>query len=372
MSKPLRVVHITSAHKDGDVRIFHKECVSLAAAGFDVFLVVPNAKSRLEKGVNIVSFEDSGSSRFRRAIRTVNRVYETAIELDGDIYHLHDPELLRIAKRFKEAGKKVIYDAHEDLPRQIMSKPYIPVFLRKTISWFTEINENRIAKKLDGVITATPFIRDRFLNINSTTEDINNFPLISEVEIQSHLNSKREKAICYIGAISDIRGISELIHACGIAKIKLYLAGEMEPGLLSKYSQMEAWKFVEYLGHVDRDKSLQLKKNCFAGVVPFLAVPNHVNAQPNKLFEYMGSGLPVICSDFPLWKLIIEVNECGVCVDCSNPEILAQAIIDLSENTIAIDKMGTNGIRQVTQKYNWEIEKQKLIEFYQKLAANGK
>src|SRR5688500_19001521 len=87
MSKPVKVVHITSAHADGDVRIFHKECVSLSAAGFETFLLIPNAESRIENGVKIVSFDFKVKSRLKRMIFLVREIYRRALELDADIYH---------------------------------------------------------------------------------------------------------------------------------------------------------------------------------------------------------------------------------------------------------------------------------------------
>ena len=164
--KKNKVCHITSAHPDGDVRIFHKECVSLAAEGYDVSLVIPNTESRIESGVNIVSFVYKPSSRLSRFTKSVNLAYKKALELDADIYHLHDPELLRIAAKLKNKGKKVIYDAHEDLPRQILSKKYLKPIVRKLISSRIEKYENKVVKKLDAIVTATPYIRDRFLKVN--------------------------------------------------------------------------------------------------------------------------------------------------------------------------------------------------------------
>ena len=98
--------------------------------------------------------------------KTVNQVLEHALKLNADIYHIHDPELLKIVKPLKRKGKKVVYDVHEDLPRQILSKHWIPGILRKLISITTEVYENRISKKCDYIITATPFIKNRFLTLS--------------------------------------------------------------------------------------------------------------------------------------------------------------------------------------------------------------
>jgi hypothetical protein len=189
MVKKIKVCHITSVHPDGDVRIFHKECISLAEEGFEVSLVVPNTTSRMENGISICSFSYKPSSRISRFTKSVNLAFKKAIEQDADIYHLHDPELLRIALKLKKRGKKVIFDAHEDLPQQILSKKYIKKFLRKPLSNFIGKYERKITSKLDAVITATPFIRDKFLKYNSNSIDINNFPLSKEILITEKIKT---------------------------------------------------------------------------------------------------------------------------------------------------------------------------------------
>lgn len=369
MSKPIKIAHLSSAHKDGDVRIFHKECVSLAEAGYDVSMVISNTASRVERGVNIVSVENTSSSRFFRAWRTVNQVYRLAIKLDATIYHLHDPELLRIALKLKRRGKIVIYDAHEDLPRQLLAKNYIPKFWRKTLSYFVERYENGKARKLNGIITATPFIRDRFLKINPNTVDINNFPLLEEIDFTDTSSDVKAGSVCYVGLINEVRGIGELILAAGISKIKVDLAGELNDSLKLKFQKLYGWENINQLGLISRADSLSLKKKSIAGMVPFLYAENHINAQPNKIFEYMASGLPVICSNFDLWKQIVEANECGICVDPSDPRQIADAMTKISGDPDLAKRLGQNGIRLVKEKYNWEVERKKLMEFYNKIVS---
>lgn len=360
----MKIVHLTSAHQDGDVRIFHKECVSLAEAGHDVSLIIPNTESRTEKGVNVISFELVHKRRIKRMWTTVNRVYKEALKLDADVYHFHDPELMRIARKLKRKGKKVIYDVHEDLPRTILHKQYINKVVRKIVSRKIERYENKTARMMDAVITATPSINDRFLAVNSNAHNVNNFPLSSEFDTSGEVSPERENAVCYIGGIGIIRGVREMVEAAGLSDVELRIAGSWPSGLKESLSQLNAWKNVKEMGFISRDEAGNLKKQCLAGLLIFHPLPNHVNAQPNKMFEYMSSGLPVIASDFQLWKEIIEDNECGICVDGSKPEAIAKAISYLKENPQEIKRMGENGKRMVKEKYNWDIEKQKLVQVY--------
>ena len=367
MSKKLKIALITSAHQDRDVRIFQKEAVSLAEAGFDVTHLVPNSESRVELGVTVISFDFPVRSRFKRMFFLVREVYKQALKIDADIYHLHDPELLRIALKLKKKGKKVIYDAHEDVPRDIMTKEYIPKSLRKLVSKRFEKFENKIAKRLDGIITATPFIRDRFLKINQNTIDINNYPLQSEIDLGADSSNIRENFVCYIGVLNKIRGINEMVLAAGIAETPLKLAGEFRDGSRAALQNLPAWKYCEELGLINRKKALEIKQRALAGLVIFYPVANHVDAQPNKIFEYMAAGLPVIGSNFPLWKKIIEEGKCGLCVDPLSPQQIADAIKFLAANPGQAITMGENGQRLVKEVYNWDIEKKKLITFYNTL-----
>jgi glycosyltransferase involved in cell wall biosynthesis len=362
----MKVCHVTSVHAVTDVRIFHKECHSLATAGHETFLVALNTPSRLEKGVNIIGVQSDYKNRLERMTKTVDAVLKKAISLDADVYHLHDAELLKTVKTFKKLGKKVIYDAHEDLPRQIIGKHWIPKSLQHILSYTLEKYENSVAKKCDAVICATPFITERFIKINPNTHNINNFPLSSEIEF-TEPNFSTNK-ICYIGGISQIRGIGELITAVALTDSELMLAGSFSPkSFRDKVSTLSGWKKTKELGFINRSESLKLKQNSFAGLVTFLPELNHINAQPNKMFEYMASGLPIITSNFPLWKDIVENNNCGICVNPQDSSEIAAAITKLDQNRKLAFEMGENGKKAVLEKYNWKNEEKKLLELYANL-----
>ena len=366
-SKRKRIIHMSSVHRDRDVRIFLKECRSLAKLfpDFEVHLVLAGVEDRCEENVHIHSVPKETGSRLKRMWTTVNHIYRKAKELDGDIYHLHDPELMRIALKLKRKGKIVIYDAHEDLPRQIMGKSYVP--MKKIVAFVMERVENVICARLSGIITATPHIARRFEKINTHTIDINNFPLENEIEILGESTLKKENMVCFIGGISPIRGSKELVDAMSLTNSKLALAGEIPSDFKAQLSESEGWKNVEELGFIDREKSMRIKQKSIAGMVTFLPYPNHINAQPNKIFEYMAAGLPVIGSNFPMWRELLVDNHCGMCVDPTNPKEIAEAINFLINNPNEAEKMGSNGKKLVSQTYNWNAEEVKLYRFYQSL-----
>lgn len=367
-NQKIRICHFTSAHPSDDVRIFHKECVTLAEAGFQVYLVVANGKEEVVKGVHIVNASVPASGRFSRILNTSRAVYRKALSLDADIYHFHDPELLPYALKLKRRGKKVIYDAHEDVPKQIMGKFWINKYLRKTVSVSFRAFENYIVKRLDHVLTATPFIRDRFLQVNPKTTDINNFPLLSELQEETSWKDKADE-ICYIGGLSQIRGIGELVDAMEqLPDIRLNLAGSFSQASFETFVRSKAgWKQVKAFGFVSRAETAGIMANSRIGMVTFLPLPNHVDAQPNKMFEYMSAGIPVIGSDFPLWRDILVKNDCGICINPEDPAAIAEAVRSLLSDDAKAFRMGQNGRKAVLEKYNWTAEGQKLIKIYQEI-----
>jgi hypothetical protein len=152
----MKVAHLTSAHPRHDIRIFVKECATLAAAGHEVTLIVADGLG--EEIRNGVRFHDVGpktGGRFARMTGTTSRVYQAALALRPDIVHFHDPELIPAAVRLKQAGIKVIYDVHEDMPRQILAKHWIPGAIRPLVSGSFETVEDWAAKRFDAVVTST-------------------------------------------------------------------------------------------------------------------------------------------------------------------------------------------------------------------------
>ena len=336
--------------------------------GCEVSLIVADSLGdEFKEGVNIHDVGENNSGRLSRFTKTTRRVYKKAINIDADIYHFHDPELMPSAYFLKLRGKKVIYDAHEDLPRQLLSKPYLGEFSKKLLSFLIEKVEFFFASKFTAIVTATPYIRDRFLKINSNTLDVNNFPLLGELFDSSSTVVKKNQ-VCYIGGITEIRGIENLINACDKINGTLVLAGKFQnQSLEQKVKSFKGWQNVDYRGFINRDEAKLVLSESKAGIVTFLAEPNHIHSQPNKMFEYMSAQLPVICSDFKLWKSIIEGHNCGFCVNPNDSIQIAEKINLLFDDSDAVTSLGLNGRKAVLKKFNWSIEEEKLFKLYKTL-----
>ena len=368
-----RIVHMTSAHSRNDIRIFIKMCSSLAKSeAFEVFLVVADGLgNEIKNGVNIV---DVGKvqGRLKRMFVATRKVFLQAKKLQGDIYHIHDPELIPSGLKLRKLNKKVIFDAHEDLPKQVKAKPYLPVIARKVLPYFIEWYESRVSFKFNYIVTATPSIRDKFAKITPNVIDINNFPITDELVCPIVEDRGPLSQVCYIGAITKIRGIEQLLQASALLEdISLVLVGEFaEPTLKELLQKTQNWSNVVETGFVDREVVKEVLNNSMAGLVTLLPTPNHLESLPNKMFEYMSAGVPIIASDFPLWKEIIDSTGCGIYVNPENPEEIKNAILYLSQNPIEAKKMGRNGYKAVATKYNWSSQFLRLSRIYNNILAD--
>jgi glycosyltransferase involved in cell wall biosynthesis len=368
--RPLgKVVQLTSVHARHDTRIFIKQCRTLSAHGYDVTLVVADGKG--DERRDGVTIADVGilPGRIRRMFVTARQVFERAAALDADIYHLHDPELIPAGLKLKRLGKTVIFDSHEDTPQQLLGKPYLGPLSRRALSFTFSRFERYACAKFDAIVTATPFIRDKFLHINPVTIDVNNFPMIGELDGGLPWAAKQQQ-VSYVGGIGAIRGIRQLVQAAALLRssMRLNLVGRFsEPDVEAEVRRDSGWERVNELGFLDRAGVRDVMARSLAGIVTFLPLPNHLDSHPTKMFEYMSSGIPVIASDFPLWRTIVEGNHCGVCVDPLDPGAIAAAIDYLADHPDIARSMGDKGRKAVLEKYNWDVEAKKLTDLYGEL-----
>lgn len=366
------VCHFASNHEGLDTRIALKECVSLAAAGHEVHLVITASAADVAKaavdGVTVHALPQA-SGRLARMFGHTWRCYRTARRVGASIYHFHDPELIPFGIWLRLRGGHVIYDVHEDYPRDILDKYWLPAWVRKPVSIAVEALEYVGARWFFGIVAATPFITQRFRRITSKAININNYPWPAEL-VPAQSVQPRVRQVCYVGNITRIRGLQPVVEALPrVPGVTFVLCGTFsEPGFQTELEALPGWSQVRYLGKVDRAGAREVMAASTAGVVTFFPVRSHLDAQPNKLFEYMSAELPVIASDFSLWRTIVTDTGAGLCVDPESPEAIAAAIGKLLDDPDGARTMGKAGREAVLRTYNWPTEAMKLVRFYEDLA----
>lgn len=368
----MRIVHISTIHQPLDVRIFMKECRSLAAHGYEVHLIIQNPPCSERDGVVFHGLNLSPElGKLQRFIRRYTDAWRLAFYLQGDVYHFHDPELIFLGLSLKLWGYRVIYDVHEDAPREAIS-------LNKDRPWFGRLKSlvwsvmEALAKQwLDRFVCVTPAIATKFPS--QRTLLVRNFPLIQELQAyEAHPVTyiDRVPLLVYAGGITKIRGICEILAAMPQLPLnsRLKLLGHFSPNSLeTEMTQTPGWQHVDFLGWQPRSVMIEQIGQTRVGLLLFHPEPDHLDAMPNKLFEYMSAGIPLVASDFPLWRQLIEKVDCGVLVNPLDPDDIATKVTYLLNHPEIAAKMGKNGQNSVRQTFNWEAEVKPLLAMYQTL-----
>lgn len=367
-----RICHMTCVHQRYDTRIFQKECRSLAANGYDVSLIVADGKgNEVKDGVKIFDIGSNKVSRWKRMTKITNSVKKKAIELDCEVYHFHDPELIFTGLALHRKGKKVIIDMHEDHPSYIAEAGYI--HMRKLVAFFYEKLEVYAVKRFAGVITTRQVINDRLAKYNSHIQMITNFPRLAMDYKVHNQNDDKTVVIAFAGAINEKWCQKLIVRAIEkIDNVKYLLAGPVSESYLNILKSMKGWEKVEYFGEVPFSKVCEMYEKATFGVAVYQYCNNMGGKEGNlantKMFEYMNYGLPFICTDFRLWKRIIEQEEkCGICVNPYSLEEITNAIKYMIEHPEERKQMGENARKAAEKTYNWECQEKLLVEFYKKV-----
>ena len=361
----MKIAHATTVHRRDDSRIFRKECRTLTET-FDISLIVADGLGDARKdGVRIIDVgKDAG--RGQRFLKASTRVARAVLREGIDVVHFHDPELIPLGLLLRMLGRKVVYDVHEDLPRDIMIKEYIPTALRTTISRVVAGLEWLGGRVFSGIVAATPTIAERFPKAKTTV--ILNYPLLEEFAEQrdSTPYAERGNAFAYVGTLSEARGVIETVAATALTRnAQLLLAGAFNTEALREQAeQTPGWERVDYRGFVSRAEVERLLAASRAGMVTLLPTRTHLDSYPIKMFEYMAAGLPVIVSDFPLWRRILDGIDCALWVDPGKPEDIARAMQWVLDNPGKAEAMGRAGREAVLTTLNWTSQGGRLVAFY--------
>ncbi len=368
----IRVCHISTVHQAKDTRIYHKECATLAALGYDVKLVVVNAEDTTSDyhNVEIVNIELAPVGKMKRVFYYPKQALSKVLDLAPTVAHLHDPELLQIVPSLKAAGIKVIYDAHEDVPKQVLTKDWIPRPLRGLVSRWVQRYEHKMALKLEAVVTVVEGVLERFEPLVRQIVLVKNFPDLDQLPRAASWAEKANE-VAYIGDLTRIRGILSVVDAMADVDVRLNLAGKWSDlGLEGDCKRSLGWNRVNPLGFISRAEASAVLERSKIGLILFHPAPNHMDALPNKLFEYMAAGIPVVASDFGWLKHIVEQRECGLTADPKDPKSIARALQQLLDDPAQAEAMGRRGREAVLHTYHWAAEAKKLGALYNNLIGN--
>lgn len=369
----IKICHVTSVHSRYDVRIFQKECISLNKIGYDVSLLVNDTiPSEFIDGIKIISTGRRNNNKWKRIFLDVPRMRRELIQIDARVYHLHDPELLTLVRFLKKKGKMVIFDSHEDYPSTVGVKEWIPKLFRRIIRNFYEYYERRTIKLCDGAVVCYHWTAERFSEICRQVQMILNFPIVNNGwKIKQNYFTSR--SLCFAGGISRQWCHHEIVKALGIIGDATYkVAGRVSDEYLNELQNLNGWDHVRFFGKLTHeDVYSKIYSNSSIGIVILDYIPQCKftvgNLSNTKFFEVMYAGLPIICTDFDLWKKIVDQEHCGICVNPHNIEQIVSAIKYFLDNPDIAKQMGENGRNAVLKKYNWGTEEQKLLDFYDRV-----
>jgi len=363
-----KVAHLSSVHAWNDPRIFLKEARSLAAAGYDVTLVAQNPQPEVVDGVRCVGLP-APRNRFERMLLLPWRVLKEARR--ADICHFHDPELIPVGIVLKLLGKRVVYDAHEDVPRQMQYKYWIPALLRPLLARLSAGLEWSAARILDRIVAATPIIAARFPAAKTIV--VQNFPLTGELVVpDTTIYDQRPAQFIYVGSVAEARGALLMVDAIdkleGHPEARLLLVGRCSPDSLQASMQARpGWSRTSYLGYQGRAEIARLLADARVGLVLLQPVQNLIDAFPTKLFEYMSAGLPIIASDYPICRRVVDDSGVGLLVDPRDSGKVADAMRWMLDHPKKAEEMGSRGPDAVRDRYSWDSEAKKLLAMYDSL-----
>ena len=373
MTGGTRIAHVTTVHPPFDVRIFRKQCVSLAACGFDVTLIQRGVREETVKGVRVLPLP-TYRSRWTRMTRGVWDAFRLALRTRAEIVHFHDIEFIWAGLLLKLAGRKVIYDVHENVAADLYDKAYLPSWVKLPLGFVVRAVECAGAAAFDRIVPATGSIAEHF-PVHRTTI-IRNTPILGELAAPDGPPLReRERRVVYIGGLAPLNGVEQMIRAMGAlpadSDIRLTLGGRFGSAKAEATARaIPGAERVDFLGWVGREEIAAHFARARAGLVVYQPTPNAATSEPNKFLEVLSAGLPLIASDFPHWRAFVETHGCGMIVSPTDPQMIAAAIRAMVDDPDAAEAMGVRGRCAVVEKFNWSIDEVRLTDLYRSMSTS--
>ncbi len=387
----MRILYIWDADYPWDIRV-EKICKALMKNGHDVHIAARNLKKLPEyeniEGLHIhrlkawqndtfnylLSFPAFFSPIWRRFLDNIIRSNRIELIIVRD---------LPMAVAGIWAGERhkisIIFDMAEDYVAMIWDiwrkRKFSGLNLLVRNPYLARYVERYVFKNSDHILVVIDEAMDTVIKGGGSQKKItivgNTSPLncFKKYDIQMNENLQlieKRFSVIYTGGIQMGRGIQIALEAIPevIKKIPDFLFVIIGNG----YATEQLKKIIEdrrlqdhvlWIGWVDHKKIFDYIRVSKIGLIPHF-VTNHVNTTiPNKLFDYMGCGLPVISSDALPIKRILDEEKCGLTFKSGDANALSRAILKIYNTDF---DYGKSGIEAVKRKYNWEEDEKRLIQ----------
>ena len=367
-----------------------KEARSLIGAGYRVTVVADAAEG-------LPSRERRGRIDVRRLDRRLRRmpgvrflVHEARLAralraLKPDVLHAHDSNaLIAVGLAARSLGVPFVYDAHDLwLGRPRRERGHVYFALNQLLY---RIVEGLLVPRAAVTITVSePIVRHLRRRYRlRRVELVPNYPEPGSAGARSELRSlvgggsigHRGAVVLYLGGLMAGRGLEQLVGAIGLApstELAILGDGPLAPDLLRRAAGVGAADRVHLLAPVAPEEVTAYAASADVGVSPI--VPSCLNYRyslPNKLFQYMAAGIPVVASDLPQVREVVDGARCGVVVDTTRPSAIARAIEQLASDPAEARAMGTRGRAAVEERYHWAAAGAVLVRAYAGLIAHGR
>lgn len=369
-----KICHISTAHYSNDDRIFYKECISLEQLGYEVFFIVKSPENEIIQNIRLIAIPEY-NNRISRILLGPIKAWQIAKKIDAEIYHFHDPELIPVGFKLKALGKKVIFDVHEIVYYQLENKKWLGPLV-KLVQKIYLLFERRAVKKFNGIISAADSIQEyfseRYPSFSGKFELIRNYSILSLIDsVKPAYIGGDEKKLIYLGGLSRIRGIKEIIQALAFMDsppVFILFGLWEEETYKNECMSMQGWKQVRYMGFKKLEEIYPYLKSSDLTIAMLYPRKNYLTSLPVKAFEYMAMCKPMILSDFPYWKETF--GNCAIFVNPLNPNDIAEKIAILLNDEPLRKKLGENGRKAVEERFSWEAEAVKLADFYANILSD--
>lgn len=365
-----RILHLTTAHQADDVRIYERECRSLAACGrYEVYLAAPGTMPR-GGGITQIPLAPAPSNRLRRFVAGPRKASALSRTVAADLWHFHDPELLPVALKLALAGESVIWDAHEDYVGQLTgseAKSWVPKFARGAVRAGTRALLSLIDKHAAGIIAATPAIASHYSN--HRTAVVGNE---ARLELFEHCRPTfSSQQVLFTGSPGPGHLFLDAVEAiAGLPNVRLAVAGRDPDPAVWAQAKATLGNRLTHLGWLDRAGLAGAIGSSALGLATYSDIPVHATNSPNKLFEFAAAGLPVVATPTESNKRYVGDNGTGVVAGGFSSSDLANAINHLLTDGAVWEAASVAGRTWAAREGSWSASEERLLKLYGDVLAH--